>query len=139
MLRPTTPILRRPSLWTILACFAAAAGVVAMDAFFSATEGYLSRPPYYDGAGYMFFARSDRRAVALILGAVALLAEYSDAPTRTSYLASAVFAAAAVLIKPSTSPLLLLVWFGALAVVWFVNRRRAGTTRHAALAVALLA
>ena len=252
MLRPTAPIQRRPSLLTLLACGSAAAGVVALDALFSATEGYLARPPYYDGAGYMFFARTDselirglhlntvyhllinaitpgwnallafqylvlgagawqafavrfwpvalllllvywivrRRgtqtlaivatvltalvpmisagvrsssleflsgysnyleswylddlrpdilAVALILWAVAILAEYSEAPTRASFLASAVFAAAAVLIKPSTSPLLLLVWFGALAVVWFVNRRRPGTTRQAALGAALLA
>lgn len=237
---------------TIVVCAVAAAAVVAIDALFSAQEGYLARPPYYDGAGYMFFARSDYElilglhvrtafhqflhaitpgwnavialqyfafgpgswqaftvrfwpvalllvlvysivrkrtqrsialaataltallpmvsagvrsssleyltgfsnylenwylddlrpdlfAIALILCAVAILAEHVDTPNRQSYIASAVLAATAVLTKPSTSPLLLLVWTGALAVVWFVNRGRAGSTRDASLAAALLA
>ena len=54
----TGPAPRWPTPWTILACCATAAVAVAVDAYFSAQEGYLSRPPYYDGAGYMFYARS---------------------------------------------------------------------------------
>ena len=33
----------------MLACCAVAAAVVAVDAYFSAQEGYLSRAPDYDG------------------------------------------------------------------------------------------
>ena len=247
-----SPVANWPGVRPVLACGAAAAAVVGLDALFSATEGYLARPPYYDGAGYMLFGRTeyelirglhlntvyhllvnaitpgwntvlalqylvlgagawqafavrfwpvalllllvfwivsrraprslaivatvltalvpvisagvrsssleflsgysnylenwyledlrpDLLAMALILWSVAILAEHSAAPTRATYIASAVFAALAVLIKPSTSPLLLLVWAGALTVVWFVNRRRAGATRAAALAAGLLA
>src|SRR5207249_2676574 len=232
-----------------------AAAVVGLDALFSATEGYLARPPYYDGAGYMLFGRTeyelirglhlntvyhllvnaitpgwntvlalqylvlgagawqafavrfwpvalllllvfwivsrraprslaivatvltalvpvisagvrsssleflsgysnylenwyledlrpDLLAMALILWSVAILAEHSAAPTRATYIASAVFAALAVLIKPSTSPLLLLVWAGALTVVWFVTvflvRRRLGPAELIYGAVALV-
>ena len=252
MLRPTTAIQRWPSTVSVLACCVAAAISVAVDALFSAREGYLARPPWYDGAGYVFFARSDyellrglhlhtlydqlinaitpgwnaaiafqylifgpgawqaftvrfwpvalllilvywivsRRtsrsvailattltallpmisagvrsssleyvtstsnyleswylddlrpdifAIALVLWSVAVLAEHGDAPSRSTYAVSAVFAVLAVLMKPSTSPLLLLVWGLALAVVWWRNRRRAGATLDAAIGVAILA
>lgn len=82
--------------------------------------------------------RPDIFAFALILWAVAILAEHSDRPTRSTYLASAAFAAAAVLSKPSTSPLLMLAWVGTLAFVWFLNRKRPGTILNTALGVALL-
>jgi hypothetical protein len=234
-----------------VSCSLLAALAVAIDAYFSAREGYLSRPPYFDGAGYMFYARQGyqlilghhlhtaytqlihtiapgwtsllafhylvfgagpwqafsvrfwpvalfvllvywivrRRAprslaiaatvltalvpsmsagvrssslefltgytnyleswyqddlrpdllgVVLILWAVAILAEHSKAPTRSSYLVSATFAAAAVLVKSSTTPLLLLIWAETVAIVWFLNRRRTGNFRNAALSVVLL-
>ncbi len=245
-------VARWPSRWAVLACSAAAAAVVGIDAYFSAQDGYLSRPPEYDGAGYMLFARStyallgglhlhtayhqlitaltpgwtallalqyflfgagpwqaftarfwavalllllvywivrrraplslaiaatvltalvpmisagvrssslefltgnanyleswylddlrpDLFAIALILWSVAILAEHSDAPKRSSYLISAAFAAAAVLVKPSTSPLLMLAWAGTVVTTWFLNRHRAGAFRHAALGAALFA
>src|SRR5437868_5119329 len=49
---------RWPSPWSVLASGIGASAVVAVDGYFSAQEGYLSRPAYYDGAGYMLFARS---------------------------------------------------------------------------------
>ena len=252
MLGPNTSIQRWPSLATILGCSVASAAAVAIDALFSAQEGYLSRPAFYDGAGYMFFARTlyelirglhlrtvyhllinaitpgwnlvlalhylifgagpwqaftvrfwpvslffllvywtvrrratrtlaivavvltallpmisagvrsssleylsgysnwlenwylddlrpDLLAIALILWAVAVLAEHSDEPGRATFVVSALFAVAAVLIKPSTSPLLLLAWGGAVTFVWFINRRRPGVSRNALLGVTLLA
>jgi hypothetical protein len=47
-----------PSFRAVLACCAAAAGVVAVDTYFSAQEGYLAGPPGYEGIGYMQFART---------------------------------------------------------------------------------
>jgi hypothetical protein len=47
-----------PSLWSVLGCSAVAAAVVAVDAWFSAQEGYLSRAPDYDGVSYLGTARS---------------------------------------------------------------------------------
>jgi hypothetical protein len=49
---------RWPSLWSVLGCGAVAAAVVAVDAWFSAQEGYLSRAPDYDGVSYLGTARS---------------------------------------------------------------------------------
>ncbi|TMG29201.1 MAG: hypothetical protein E6H97_03480, partial [Chloroflexi bacterium] len=42
----------------MLACCAVAAAVVAVDAYFSAQEGYLSRAPDYDGVSYLGTSRS---------------------------------------------------------------------------------
>jgi hypothetical protein len=42
----------------VLACSGVAAAVVAVDAWFSAQEGYLSRAPDYDGVSYLGTARS---------------------------------------------------------------------------------
>src|ERR1700682_3557920 len=49
---------RWPDLRAIVGCCLLAAPVVAIDGYFSAQEGYLSRPADYDGAGYMVFART---------------------------------------------------------------------------------
>jgi hypothetical protein len=49
---------RWPSLWTVLACLAVAAVVVALDGWFSAQEGYLSRAPDYDGVSYLGTSRA---------------------------------------------------------------------------------
>jgi hypothetical protein len=242
---------RRPSLRAILLCCVVAAVALAADLWFSAQEGYLARPPDYDGVGYLFYAqapyhliaglhlktalhalnnvapgwtavltahylvlgdgtwqafaarfwpialllvlvywivrrranrtlaiaavaltallplvsagvrsssweflsgqanyndnwglddlRPDFLAVVLVLWAVALLAELADSPRWPSYLLSAAFAAAAVLMKPSTGPVALVTWFAALAVIWFWNRRTPGVGRTTALAVGFLA
>ncbi len=234
---------RWPNVAAILACAAVAAAVVAADAFFNAQQGYLARPPDYDGVGYMNYAeapyhligefhvkaavahlnniaplwtaviaahylafgdgpfqafatrfwpvvlllvlvywlvraraprplaiaavgltgllpivsagvrassweffshqanyndewglddlRPDFFAVVLLLWAVALLAEHNHSLRRTDYLLSAAFAAAAVLMKPSTAPVTLAVWGAALAITWFWNRAVAGTPRRA--------
>src|SRR5580704_5935198 len=49
---------RWPSPLAMLACFGAAAVAVAVDAYFSAQEGYLSRAPDYDGVSYLGTALS---------------------------------------------------------------------------------
>jgi hypothetical protein len=242
---------RWPSLRAILLCCVVAAVAVGADLWFSAQEGYLARPPDYDGVGYLYYAqapyhliagghlktalhdlnnvapgwtavlaahylvlgdgtwqafaarfwpialllvlvywivrrrasrtlaiaavgltallplvsagvrsssweflsgqanyndnwglddlRPDFLAVVLVLWAVALLAEHSDLPRWPSYLLSAAFLAASVLIKPSTGPVALVAWFAALAVAWFWNRRTPGVGRVTAGAVGLLA
>jgi hypothetical protein len=81
--------------------------------------------------------RPDLLGVALLLWSVATLAERNDAPTRSTYVVSALFAVAAILVKPSTSPLLALVWATALAVTWFRNRRTRDTTINTVVAAAL--
>lgn len=53
-----TPEVRRwPGLWTVLACCAAAAVAVAVDAYFNGQQGYISRSPDYDGVGYLVTAQ----------------------------------------------------------------------------------
>lgn len=49
--------MRWPGIQVILGCSSVAAIAVAVDTYFSAQEGYLSRPPDYEGIGYMQFAR----------------------------------------------------------------------------------
>lgn len=104
----------------------------------SSLEFLSGQANYYENWG-LDDLRPDLLAVVLILWAVAILAEHHDAPTRQVFLASSVFAAAAILVKPSTSPLLVLVWVGVLATIWFLNRRRTGTTRNTTLAALLFA
>jgi hypothetical protein len=82
--------------------------------------------------------RPDFFAVVLVLWAVALLAEHNEELRRSNYLLSAVFAAAAVLMKPSTGPVTLVAWGAALVVTWFWNRRAAGTTLNTLLAAGIL-
>jgi hypothetical protein len=69
---------------------------------------------------------------------VALLVEDIKALRRWHYLLSAVFAAAAVLMKPSTGPVTLVAWGAALAVTWYWNRRTAGATLNSLLAAGVL-
>ena len=47
-----------PSPWAVLGCCAVAAAVVALDAWFSAQQGYLARPPDYDGVSYLGTSQS---------------------------------------------------------------------------------
>ncbi|TMF94351.1 MAG: hypothetical protein E6I05_03660 [Chloroflexi bacterium] len=236
----------------MLACCAVAAAVVAVDAYFSAQEGYLSRAPDYDGVSYLgtsrsvyfllhalhfrtalselnsslaplwiaalafqqlifgdgtwqaftarfwgvaplltlvywivrtrssrplavaavgftavlpvvsaavrassrefitgqanygeFFSMEDLRpdffAIVMVLCSVVPLAEHYRAPRRSTYVVSAVFAAASVLAKPSTAPFSLLAWGLAVGAVWLWHRRAASITRLSALGVAVLA
>ena len=61
-----TPGLQRwPGLRSVIGCSVAAAVAVAVDAYFSAQEGYLSRAPDYDGVSYLGTARS---VYQLVLG-----------------------------------------------------------------------
>src|SRR5437868_2806151 len=92
----------------------------------SSSLEFLTGRSNYLETWYLDDLRPDILAIALILWAVALLAEHSAAPSRASYMASAVFAAAAVMVKPSTSPLLVLVWGATVAAVSFLNLRRPG-------------
>lgn len=54
----TSELAPWPSLRTVLACCVAAAVAVAIDSYFSAQEGYLSRAPDYDGVSYLGTARA---------------------------------------------------------------------------------
>ena len=83
--------------------------------------------------------RPDFMASVLTLCAVATLAEQGPRPDRRLYLASAAFAALAVLVKASTSPVVLAVWALALAMTWFGRRRESSALRETAISVAALA
>lgn len=79
--------------------------------------------------------RPDFFAIVMVLCSIAPLAEHHSAPRRSTYLVSGVFAAAAVLAKPSTAPISLLAWILALGALWFWNRRRPGIIWSSALGV----
>lgn len=242
---------RWPSFRAILALCLVAAAAVAADTYFNAQEGLLARPPGYDGAGYMVWARTaylllihlhprqalihlnpfvplwtallafqnlvlgdgtwqaftvrfwgvapllilvywivrrratqslalaaalvtallplvsggvrssswefltghasyiddwyqddlrpDFLAGVLVLWSIALLAEDSEGKRRSVYLASATFAAAAVLTKPSTAPAALAVWAATLALHWFWHRKNPDVLRMSAVAVGFAA
>jgi hypothetical protein len=83
--------------------------------------------------------RPDFLTAVLMLWSVAAVAEYSAAPRRSAYVVSAVFAAAGVLMKQSTSPLVLAAWGLAILVAWFVNRREISVARLSLLSAAVLA
>jgi hypothetical protein len=249
---PTSELKQWPSLRTVLACCAAAAIAVAIDAVFHAQQGYISRSPDYDGVGYLvtaqgaygalrslhlrtalhllnsniaplwitvltiqqfifgegtwqfftarfwgvaplltlvywivrnrssrsmaiaavgltallpiasagvrassweFFTgqaiygefwslgdlRPDFFAIVMVLCCIVPLAERYRAPTLSTYLVSGAFAAAAVLAKPSTAPIVLVAWVLTLGVIWFWNRGRPGILRMTALAVIVMA
>jgi hypothetical protein len=78
---------------------------------------------------YLDDLRPDFLAFVLVMWSVAALAEHSQAPRRSAYLVSAVFAAAAVLAKSSTAPVALAAWAAALALTWYWNRRSVDATR----------
>jgi hypothetical protein len=83
--------------------------------------------------------RPDFMATVLTLWSVALLAEQGRVPRRNWYLLSAVFAAAAILVKQSTSPLVLAAWAAVLIVTWFAQGHGMSATRAATWACGLLA
>ena len=56
-------VSRWPSHLAVGGCALTAAAVVALDAVFSAQEGYLSRAPDYDGVSYLGGARSAAHAL----------------------------------------------------------------------------
>jgi hypothetical protein len=103
----------------------------------SSWEFFSGQANYYENFG-LDDLRPDLLAIALILWAIAVLAEQGDRPSRSTFVVSAVFTAAAVLVKPSTSPLMLALWAAALGATWFWNRRRSGIIRTAALGVGVL-
>src|SRR5437762_11441595 len=61
--RADTAGSRWPSPLAVAGCALAAAAVVALDAVFSAQEGYLSRAPDYDGVSYLGGARAATHAL----------------------------------------------------------------------------
>jgi hypothetical protein len=83
--------------------------------------------------------RPDLLAAVLVLWSVALVAESRGTFRRSAYLVSALFAAAAVMVKPSTGPVALAAWGAALLVTWYWNRRTAGAAPLTAMAVGLAA
>ena len=87
---------------------------------------------------YLDDLRPDFLTVVLVLWSVATLAEQGQNPRRSAYLVSAIFAAAAVLTKSSTAPVVLLAWALAVALTWFRNRRSREATRMSLLAGLLL-
>lgn len=87
--------------------------------------------------GYLDDLRPDLLTVVFVLWSVAALVEHSDAPRRSGYVASALFAAAAVLSKSSTAPVVLVAWGAALGFTWFATRRSSQVTRESLLGIAL--
>ena len=104
----------------------------------SSSWEFLSGQANYYENWYLDDLRPDLLAAVLVLWSIALLAEDNQATRLASYLVSAGFVAAAVLVKPSTAPVSLLAWVAALTVSWFWNRRRQGTSRRTALAAGLV-
>ena len=111
--------------------------VVSAGVRSSSWEFFSGQANYYENFG-LDDLRPDLLAIALMLWSIAILAEHGDRPTRPTFVVSAVFAAAAVLVKPSTSPLMLLIWGAVLSATWFWNRRRQGVLRDSALGIAVL-
>jgi len=83
--------------------------------------------------------RPDFFAIVMVLGSIVPLAEHSQAPRRSTYIVSGVFAAAAVLAKPSTAPFSLLAWGLVVVAVWLRHGRSLHVTRLSALGVAVMA
>jgi hypothetical protein len=133
-------VRRRAPLWLAIAATALTTVLPIISAGVrSSSLEFFSGQANYTENWYLDDLRPDLLAIALILWSVAVLAEHNQAPGRSTYLVSAVFAAAAVLVKPSTSPLLLLAWAATLTFVWFRNRKRNGATRDALFAATLFA
>jgi len=104
----------------------------------SSWEFFSGRANYNDDWG-LDDLRPDFFAIVLLMWAVAILAEHNHSLRRSDYLLSAAFAAAAVLMKPSVTPVTFAVWAAALAVTWYWNRRLAGTRRLTLLSVGFFA
>ena len=110
--------------------------VVSAGVRSSSWEFFSGRANYNDDWG-LDDLRPDFFALVLLLWSVALLAEHSETLRRRNYLLSAAFAAAAVLMKPTTAPVTLAAWGAVLAVTWFWNRRTPGALREALLAAGI--
>ena len=130
---------RGPRSLAVAAVFVTALLPVAGAGVRASSWELITGQANYGESWYLDDLRPDFLAAVLVLWSIALLAEDIRLPRRSSYLLSAAFAAAAVLVKPTVAPLSLLAWAAALAVTWAANRRTAGTTRTAALAAIVLA
>lgn len=104
----------------------------------SSLEFFTGQSNYYEH-WFLDDVRPDLLTYALVFWSVALLAEHINAPRRSVYLISAGFAAAAVLSKTSTTPIVLATWAAALGVNWLWNRRTWEITRMSLLAAIFLA
>ena len=130
-------VRRRTNLWLASAAALitallplASAGVRASSLeFFSGQADFIDH-------WYLDDLRPDFFAAVLVLWSVAILAEDRQGTRRSVYLVSAAFAAAAVLAKPTTSPVALAVWGMALGLHWLWNRSTPRAFRRSAMAVA---
>ena len=123
---------------------AAAVGLTALLPVVSAAVRASSREFITGQANYgeiwsMEDLRPDFFAIVMVLCSVAPLAEHIRAPRRSTYIVSAVFAAAAVLAKPSTAPFSLAAWAFALGAVWIWSNRKGHVARLTVLALVVLA
>jgi hypothetical protein len=104
----------------------------------SSVEWVSGQASYYEH-WYLDDLRPDFFTFALVMWAVAVLAEHIDTPRRSAYLLSAGFVAAAVLSKTSTAPVVLVTWATVLAINWLRNRRTRETARMSVVAGIFLA
>ena len=107
--------------------------VVSAGVRSSSWEFFSGQANYYEH-WWLNDVRPDFFTFALLLWSVAAIAEHIRAPRRSAYLVSAVFAAAAVLSKTSTTPVALAVWATALGINWLCNRRTSDATRMTLIA-----
>jgi hypothetical protein len=102
----------------------------------SSWEFFSSQANYYENFG-LDDLRPDILAIALLLWSLAIIAEHVDSPRRSTFVVSGVFLAGAVLVKPSTSPLLLFLWAGTAGASWLWNGRRHSVLVDAAVGAAV--
>ena len=129
--RATRPLAVTAVVLTALLPFVSA-GVRA-----SSLEFLSGQANYYEH-WYLDDLRPDLIAIVLAMWSIAVLAEFSQTPRRSAYLVSAAFAAAAVLVKTSTVPVVLAAWALALGVNWLWNRRSQEATRMSLVAALFL-
>ncbi len=131
---PTPPEQRWPSFRAILACSSVAAVAVAIDTYFNLQQGYLSKPPDYDGVSYLIYAR----APDLLLRGLHVRTALHELFTGISPLWISVLTAQQLILGEGTwqafsarfwavAPLLVLVY-------WIVSRRATRSLAIAAVA-----
>jgi hypothetical protein len=83
--------------------------------------------------------RPDFFAIVMVLCSIMPLAEHHAGPRRSTYVVSGLFAAAAVLAKPSTAPFSLLAWGLTVGALWLRSGRSPQITRLSGLGAIVLA
>jgi hypothetical protein len=132
-------VRRRAPRWLaiVAAVLTALLPVVSAGVRASSWEFLSGQASFFDH-WWLDDVRPDFFTIALALWSIAVLAEHCEAPRRSIYMMSAALAAAAVLAKTSTVPVVLTAWAVTLGLNWLLNRRSLGTTRDTVRAVALL-